>query len=292
MLRAVDKFPDHFRYPSNTESDATKRGPRVRNVVIMGMGGSASAGDVVLDWVRDEMMIPALVHRDPHIPRWVDSKTQFVAISYSGNTLETLAGFREARKRKARLIGIGNGGELEELCHRYDAEYFKVEEALAPRAALGQMIVATGSALASVRLIQSMSTELHTVGKRLRRLRNSLRKESPKERNPAKQFATQLHGSFPSLYSLQRMASVARRFKNQLAENSKTLSKYDLIPESCHNEVEAWRKPRKTDLPVIVRDMIESAFEKSAIQAFSKTISLRSSLKPLQVRMRGADRLS
>ncbi|HEX4921250.1 MAG TPA: SIS domain-containing protein, partial [Candidatus Bathyarchaeia archaeon] len=222
MLRAVDIFPDHFLHPSSTKSSVTKRRPTIRNTVIMGMGGSASAGDVVLDWVRDEMTMPALVHREPHLPRWVESKTQFVAISYSGNTVETLAGFREARKRKARLIGIGNGGELEELCYEYDAEYFKVDDALAPRAALGQLIVATGNALAAVGLIHSVSAELYTVGKRLRRLGSSLRKESPKERNPAKQFATQIHGSFPSLYSLQRMASVARRFKNQLAENSKT----------------------------------------------------------------------
>jgi len=292
MLGAVDMFPDHFLFPSKAQSTATQRRLRIRNAVLMGMGGSASAGDVVLDWVRDEIMIPAFVHREPHIPAWVDSKTLFVAISYSGNTLETLTAFREARKRKTRLIGIGNGGELQDLCRGHDAEYIKVEDALAPRAALGQMIVATGNALASAGLIHSTSVELRAAGKRLKQLRSSFRKESPERRNPAKRFASQLMARFPSLYALQSMASVARRFKNQLAENSKTLSKYDLIPESCHNEVEAWRRGGKTDLPIIIRDTLESAFEKSAIQAFSQTIQSESHFEPLEVRMRGRNRLS
>lgn len=293
MLGAVDEFPDHFLAPSSEEPTGMKQArSRIESIVVMGMGGSASAGDVVLDWVRNEVNIPALVHREPKIPSWVNSKTLFVAVSYSGNTLETLSAFREARRRGSHLIGIGNGGELPELCQRFDAEFVKVKAALAPRAALGQMIVAVSNALAAFGLVHLTSNELLVAGRRLKRLRSSFRKESPFVRNPAKRFSSQLLGHFPSLYSLQRMSSVARRFKNQLAENSKTLSKYDLLPESCHNEIEAWRDRRGVDLPVIIRDKSESPFERSAVLAFARTISSGSSHKPLEVRLKGSDRLS
>jgi glucose/mannose-6-phosphate isomerase len=293
MLGAVDGFPEHFLVQSNEEpTGISQRRSRISSLVVMGMGGSASAGDVVLNWIRDEIRIPALVHREPSIPSWVNSNTLFVAVSYSGNTLETLSAFREARKRKSRLVGIGNGGELPDLCRRFDAEFVKVEAALAPRAALGQMIVAASSVLGAFGLIHSASEELTAAGRRLRRIRSSLRKESPFVRNPAKRFASQLLGYFPSLYSLQRMSSVSRRFKNQLAENSKTLSKYDLLPESGHNEVVAWRNRGESDLPVIIRDKNESTFERSVMRAFSQTISSGSSHKPLEVRLQGSDRLS
>ncbi len=56
--------------------------------------------------------------------------------------------------------------------------------------------------------------------------------------NPSKKLAVELLDSVPSIYSLERMSSVARRMKDQLNENSKILAKFDLIPESCHNEIE------------------------------------------------------
>src|SRR5215831_1092147 len=123
MLGAVDIFPDYFLNPPATEPAARKKQLRIRNAIIIGMGGSASAGDVVLDRVRDEIRIPALIHREPRIPSWMKSDTLCIAISYSGNTIETLTAFRAARKRKVHLIGVGNGGELSELCQQYDAEY-------------------------------------------------------------------------------------------------------------------------------------------------------------------------
>ena len=293
MLRAVDEFPDPFLAPSKVDLTGVKQARSViRNVVVMGMGGSASAGDVVLDWVRNEMRIPSTVHREPSLPSWINSRTLFIAVSYSGNTPETLNAFREARKRGARLVGIGNGGELSELCKRVDVEFVRVKKALAPRAALGQMIVAGGSVLEAFGLVRSTSQEVRAVGRRLRRLKTSFRKENSVDRNSAKRFALQLFGHFPSVYSLQSMSSVARRFKNQLAENAKTLSKYDLLPESCHNEIEAWRNRGEVDMPVIIREQRETLFERSVIRAFSHTIASGASFTPMEVRFHGSDRLS
>jgi len=292
MMGAVDRFPDTFLRPRNEPQVSSKVAKSsFQSLVLMGMGGSASAADVILDWLRAALPIPAFVHREPRLPSFVNSRTLFVALSYSGETLETLAAFREAKKRGSSLVGIGHGGSLASLCSSYKAPYIQVEPALAPRAALGQMIVAAAVTLEEARLVRSTCREMSSAARELDRLRRRSRIETPLKENPAKGFALKLLGYLPVLYALQRMSSVARRFKNQLAENSKLLAKYDLLPEAGHNEVEAWHE-RDNMLPVIIRNPQESAVERSIIHAFRTTIDSASRSHPLEISVPGRGSLS
>ncbi len=292
MIGAVDRFPDIFLRSGNLR-DFAHRKPKssVQSLVMMGMGGSASAADVVLDWLRPSLLFPAMVHREPKLPGFVNSRTLFIALSYSGETSETLAGFREAKSRGCSLIGIGHGGSLASLCRRVNAPFIQVEASLAPRAALGQLIVAAAIALENSNLVRSTTQEMSEAGRELVRLRGRCRLETSMENNPAKSLAQKLLGHLPVLYSLQRMSSVARRFKNQLAENSKVLAKYDLLPEAGHNEVEAWHE-KDSMLPLIIRDAEETEFERSFVRAFRASISVGKRSRPLDVRVAARGRLS
>src|SRR6266571_84998 len=291
MMGAVDRFPDVF-LRSRDQWDVSFKKPRssIRSVVLMGMGGSASAADVVLDWLKAALPVPAIVHREPALPAFVNERTLFIAMSYSGQTSETLAAFQEAKNRGSALIGIGHGGSLASLCNSYKAPFFQVEASLAPRAALGQLIVAAAIALERANLVRSTKRERSMAAQELVRIRRRCRVETPLADNPAKSLAEKLVGHLLVIYSLQRMSSVARRFKNQLAENSKLLAKYDLLPEAGHNEVEAWHE-RDNMLPMIIRDTEETAFERSVVRAFRATIGSSGS-HPLDVRVAGRGRLS
>src|SRR5256886_16049674 len=243
MIGAIDRFPDVFlRSRDEVGVSLTKTKSSFQSLVLMGMGGSASAADVVLDWLKRSLSIPSVVHREPGLPGFVSSRTLFIALSYSGETAETLAAFREAKSRGSTLVGIGHGGSLASLCHRFNAPFVEVEASLAPRAALGQLIVAAAIALENAKLIRSTTRETSKAAQELVRLRRRCRIENPLKDNPAKSLDVRMLGQLPVVYSLQRMSSVARRFKNQLAENSKLLAKYDLLPEAGHNEGEAWRE--------------------------------------------------
>jgi glucose/mannose-6-phosphate isomerase len=292
MIGAIDRFPDAFIRSHYTNEDSLRKGgSSFRSLVLMGMGGSASAADVVLDWLRPALPMPAFVHREPGLPAFVNSRTLFVALSYSGETAETLTGFREAERRGSTLVGIGHGGSLASLCLRAKAPFIQIEESLAPRVALGQLIAASATALERADLVHSTRREMSEAGRDLVRLRGRCSVETSLADNSAKSLAQKLLGRLPVLYSLQRMSSVARRFKNQLAENSKVLAKYDLLPEAGHNEVEAWHE-RDNRQPVIIRDPKETAFERSIVRAFSATISSASRSRPLIVRVAGKGRLS
>ena len=291
MVGAVDRFPDVFLRSRDEWDIVLKTRSSIQSVVLMGMGGSASAADVVLDWLKAALPVPALVHREPGLPAFVDARTLFIAMSYSGETSETLAAFQAAKNRGSALIGIGHGGSLASFCDRFKAPFIRVEASLAPRAALGQLIVAATIALERARLVRSTTRERYTAAQELVRIRRRCRIETPLANNPAKSLAEQLVGHLLVIYSLQRMSSVARRFKNQLAENSKLLAKYDLLTEAGHNEVESWHK-RDNMLPVIIRDAQETAFERSIVDAFRSTIGSASRSHPLDVRVAGRGKLS
>ena len=62
-----------------------------RNIVVSGMGGSAIGGDILRVYAANKTPIPVLVVRDYNIPAFVDQNTLFLAVSYSGNTEETLS---------------------------------------------------------------------------------------------------------------------------------------------------------------------------------------------------------
>jgi len=87
------------------------------------------------------------------------------------------------------------------------------------------------------------------------------------------------------------MGSVARRFKNQLAENSKIVGKYELLPEACHNEIEGLASLRGAMVPLIIRDWKESSMEKAVFRAFKSTIHTTGGAGVLEVRERGASKL-
>ncbi|TME73266.1 MAG: bifunctional phosphoglucose/phosphomannose isomerase, partial [Chloroflexi bacterium] len=69
----------------------------VRNITVIGMGGSAIGGDLAAALLADELKVPMSVHRDYGLPAFIGRDSLVIASSYSGNTEETLSAFEEAR---------------------------------------------------------------------------------------------------------------------------------------------------------------------------------------------------
>src|SRR5207253_5149633 len=84
--------------------------------------------------------------------------------------------------------------------------FFQVEASLAPRAALGQLIVAAAIALERANLVRSTKRERSMTAQELVRIRRRCRVETPLADNPAKSLAEKLVGHLLVIYSLQRMS--------------------------------------------------------------------------------------
>ncbi len=91
------------------------------SIIFAGMGGSAIAGDILKLLVEKHSAIPFFVHRNYGLPGFVTEKSLVLAVSYSGDTEETISAFQEAIRRKSFIVSISSGGLLEDLSKKRKA---------------------------------------------------------------------------------------------------------------------------------------------------------------------------
>jgi len=112
MLSALSRFPESCRdgieAAESLPLDALHG--EFRAVVVAGVGGSAIGGHLLRDWLLSDCPVSIHVSRGYHLPRFVDGGTLVFAVSYSGNTAETLSAFREALERRCPLVAFTSGG--------------------------------------------------------------------------------------------------------------------------------------------------------------------------------------
>jgi len=235
MLAELLRFPERCEEALSLKVKV-RRG-RPKGVVVAGMGGSAIAGDLLRDWL--DPPFPLEVCRDYHLPRWVGKGSLVLAVSYSGNTEETLSCLSEALGRGAEVVGISSGGRLEEGCLEEGIPHVRVPGGMAPRVALPFLFFSSLNVLRGKGAVRVGRGELEEALDRLRGLRKRI---SPgAENNPAEEAAKRLKGTLPFIYAPRGLAGAALRLKTQLNENSKVPAKVELFPELCHNEIVALR---------------------------------------------------
>ncbi|MCS7066108.1 MAG: SIS domain-containing protein, partial [Fimbriimonadales bacterium] len=115
------------------------REPRL--IVVSGMGGSGIGGDYLRALFEAHGNLPVLVVRDYHLPHCVDAYTLLFAVSYSGNTEETLACYAEAHERGAMMVALSSGGELQARAQRGGVPHLQVPGGQPPRTALGYLFL-------------------------------------------------------------------------------------------------------------------------------------------------------
>ena len=74
-------------------------GRKISNIIVSGMGGSGIGGHVLRNLLKNEINIPMDVYHSYSLPKYADENTLVFAVSYSGNTEETIACMEEAQKR-------------------------------------------------------------------------------------------------------------------------------------------------------------------------------------------------
>lgn len=269
-IRAIDKldmlsllldFPkqcEDARLIADTLSLKFDKGD-FNKIVFLGIGGSAIGADLVRSYLCLELKVPILVLRGYTLPAYVDSSTLVFAVSYSGNTEETLSAFYDVGKRGAALIAISSGGALKEAALKDNLAFIQIPKGLPPRCALGFLSIIPLCVLAKMGLISNVGQHINQVIATLGELRNnSLNPNIGFKDNIAKALACQLLNRFAVIYSDSTHFDVcATRLRGQLAENSKALSSSHVLPEMNHNEIVGWSNPGrlfKNFLVILLRD--------------------------------------
>jgi glucose/mannose-6-phosphate isomerase len=211
---------------------------RATNVVLTGMGGSASAADYFAALCFPSSELPVRVVRGYKLPNFVSERSLVVVSSYSGNTEEALSAYDDAWKRNSSILVITHGGKLAKRAETDSVAAHTITYESLPRAAIAHGLAPLLRAGSLLGLCKISDDDVVAAGELHRRLvAEQLGHEVPMERNGAKRLARALHERIPLVVGGEHLASVAERFKNQLAENGKVLGSAESLPELNHNLV-------------------------------------------------------
>jgi len=209
----------------------------IKNIIISGLGGSAISGDLLLNFLNEQLSLPVQVNRNYLLPKYADEETLIVASSYSGNTEETISVLQEALKKKCQIICITTGGKVEEIAKVNKLSVVRLQKGFQPRYTLGMSFFSLLAVLAQLKVIKLDAQFLEAS--------ITLWKEKgaafSSDNNDAFLFAESLVGFIPIIYSCADLTSaVGNRFKCQLNENSKVHAFHNIFPELNHNEIIGW----------------------------------------------------
>jgi glucose/mannose-6-phosphate isomerase len=242
MHGAIYNFPDQIfeAVGIGRQINLKKQITSLRNVIIVGMGGSAIGGDILCALVKDELKIPVFVSRQYSIPNWANEKTLVICSSYSGDTEETLSAYEDALQKGTEIIGITTGGKLMKRLDKERFDYIKIPGGLQPRAALAysfipMLFLMQNLGLISNRFCYNLESliDLLNIKREVYGLVSS--------NNPTYSLAQQIYNKIPVIYGEANSTNIiAMRWKGQLCENAKMLAYHNELPELNHNEIVGW----------------------------------------------------
>ena len=234
-LGIVEKQPQQLLYQFDINISPPEN---ITNIVICGMGGSALAGNMLMNWPKPKL--PVVVSRGYHVPEFVDQSTLFISSSYSGNTEEELSNIVEAEKSKAFIVVLTAGGKLETYAKEHGHPIVKLPGGLQPRMAVWYMFRALLEILEATKLSDNVIDELENSAEFLEAAAAQWRPDVPVKDNYAKQIAEHMAGKTPVIYAGPLISSAAYKWKIDINENAKNTAFWNVLPEVNHNEMQGW----------------------------------------------------
>jgi len=265
-----------------------------QRILVTGMGGSAIGGEILRDWLLNELPIPIEVCRDYILPAHVNKETLVFAISCSGNTEETLSAFVDAVKRGCMIITITSGGHLLSFSKELQVPHLTIPSGLPPRATLPYLFFPLPILMEKLGILQSKEKEIQETVRVVKSLSRENSPETPVKNNQSKKLALELNETIPVVYGFREYAAVAHRLKMQFNENSKVPCKREVFPELNHNEVVGWEASEtltKCFSILLIRDRNEPPEIKNRIDT-TNSLALNKAKKVLEIYARGESKLA
>ncbi|MBI1935379.1 bifunctional phosphoglucose/phosphomannose isomerase [Candidatus Woesearchaeota archaeon] len=260
MLKVIEEFPQQCKTGLELPKGMSVSG-KIDKIVVAGMGGSAVGGDLLKLYMHDSK-VPVFVVRDYKVPNFVDDKTLFFAVSYSGNTEETLAAFGDAERKKARIVAVTSGGQLGTKAKKV----VRIPTGLQPRAALGYLFFPVLGVLQNSGIADVKNEEIKEMLDILSNLNEF--------KNIGERIAKKIGTRTPLIYASEAIGAVAYRWKTQFNENSKIAAFHHLFSEMNHNEIVGFQTMSgEKFLPIFIRDNFDNERIKKRMDITKEIIS-------------------
>jgi glucose/mannose-6-phosphate isomerase len=267
MFATLENFPEQIEEALAIVEGKEGFASGTKNLLILGMGGSAIGGDLARSYfsaIPEFSHLNIVINRSYNIPKYVDSSWGILASSYSGNTEETLSGLNEALSITNNIICITTGGKLQSIAEQNNLKTIIIPGGLPPRCALGYSFfvilriieASVGNAEASKELQNSINEMLDVL-----KMRAFIYTQIDIA-NPAIALANKIEGKVPNIYTTCDITDVINtRWRGQIQENAKNLAFGSLLPEANHNDICGWVKPddlQNRFVMIFLRDKTEN----------------------------------
>jgi glucose/mannose-6-phosphate isomerase len=235
MLTQIRSLGDQLRWAAGVDLPEV---PPALDVLIAGMGGSGIAGDFVSALAVAGQGRVAVQKGYGPLPGWaLERKPLLIAISFSGNTEETLDVVGAAAEADVPIVTLTTGGELSRITGERGWPTIVVPGGIQPRAAVGYLFGAVARVVAAAGLIPNQGSAL---GEAADAADRATSEGSPRWLLAAG-VAEGLAGRIPIIYGGGPVSgAVAQRWKTQINENAKTPAWWSVLPELDHNEIVGW----------------------------------------------------
>lgn len=211
---------------------------RVSNVVVVGMGEAALAGDLLRAIAGPFMAVPLVVHRGYELPSFVGPESLVLALSVSGATDETIEATEAAYEAGAALLSVtGADGYLAELADNWQTPVVTLPHDVGPRLEFLPLSLASLIALEQIGFFPGGRDWIRLAVEQLARRRDQLAGPS----SEATRVAKAIGRTMPLVYAASPLGHVAaQRWKQQFNLTAKVPAFTNFVPELCHNEIAGW----------------------------------------------------
>ncbi|MDD5659507.1 MAG: bifunctional phosphoglucose/phosphomannose isomerase [Actinomycetota bacterium] len=252
------------------------KGKNFSGIAFLGMGGSGFTGDIIKNLIKYEILIPVEIVKGYRLPSFIDKKWLVIAVSYSGDTEETVTAANEALKRGCEVIFSASGGKLEKLAQENDMCLIKVPKGYQPRAASGYLFLPLYMLIGKMGFINLDVNVIDLAISGIRQKSEMYGRKTCIEKNFAKKIAIKIGSKLPVIYGMEGViSSVAFRWKCQMNENSKCPSFWNEFPELNHNETVGWERLKeisKNFVLIMFKDPVQTQRINTRIVTTAKLI--------------------
>jgi glucose/mannose-6-phosphate isomerase len=211
---------------------------QVSNIVVIGMGEAALAGDLVEAVAGPFTSVPIVVHRGYELPSFVAPDSLVIALSVSGATDETIEATEAAFEAGAALLSVTKAdGHLADLVASWGTPIVELPGDVQPRLELVPLSLASLLALEQVGFFPGGREWISRAVDQLARRRDQLAGPA----SPASAVARAVGRTMPIVYGAGPIGRVAsQRWKQQFNLTAKVPAFANWVPELCHNEISGW----------------------------------------------------
>lgn len=279
MLDDILDIPNHIR-DAIWRLDSARLEPRASaGFMVCGMGGSAIGGELARGLLGERLTGPLVVVRSYRLPRWVNSEWAVLGSSYSGDTEETFSAFEEAGAVGAHRWVVGTGGKLGEYAREHDLGFVGLPGYFQPRVTVAYMTVAAALAANLAGVAPDAREELTATADFLDGAKGELQEL-------AADFALGMDGIPLVVHGVDLTVPIARRWANQINENTKQFAFVAEIPEANHNLMEAWAAGDGGLGAVFLLDSDQTPRERQRIELTAESVA-RTGASVFRVETRG-----